>query len=313
MNVPRLLIEEGTAFEREILASSRLDVGSDEGFKRTLGAMGLAAATVSATSSTAGACTAAGLAAGSSATLLGGAGVGVVVKWIGLATLLVGSTTLSATWVARRAPAPGLELPPSSVISGAMPVSRAISRQPTPEEIKGAALVPSQPTAPRITAETGPPARATTPPARAEPRSLSVPPALAAAPAGSPAAEPASATGAVVESPPADRERVGESSPPSMGARSPSTLDDEVATLDRVRASLSAGDSLSAFRQLDAYDQACHVCVLSDEATVLRVDALMAQGDAVAAAALAQRFLAANPSSPHAPHLRSVVAGTQNP
>jgi hypothetical protein len=53
--------------------------------------------------------------------------------------------------------------------------------------------------------------------------------------------------------------------------------------------------------------------MLAEEATVLRVDALVAQGNAPAAAALALRFLAASPASPHGPHLRAVIEAARNP
>jgi hypothetical protein len=53
--------------------------------------------------------------------------------------------------------------------------------------------------------------------------------------------------------------------------------------------------------------------VLSEEATVIRVDALEQQGDRAAAAALGRRYLAAHPASPHAPHLRAVIDLAHNP
>jgi hypothetical protein len=98
------------------------------------------------------------------------------------------------------------------------------------------------------------------------------------------------------------------------GLDSTSTLNAEVVALDEVRTSLSTEDASTALRQLDAYDRTCGACVLGDEAAVLRVDALTKQGDAAGAAVLAQRFLAAKPLSPHAPHLRRILLGVgQNP
>jgi outer membrane protein assembly factor BamD (BamD/ComL family) len=92
----------------------------------------------------------------------------------------------------------------------------------------------------------------------------------------------------------------------------PSTLDAEVSSLARVRASLERSDWRAALKQLDTFGRAFPSAVLADEATVLRVDALMQQGDHGAAKALALRFLASNPSSPHASHLRALVSTMHN-
>jgi len=301
MKLPRRLIEEGTAFEREVLASSRLDAGSDRGFKRTLGAMGLGAAAVSVTASTASAGTAAGVAAGSMATWFGGVGLVSVVKWIGLATVLVGGATLSATLVAPLAPAPR-----------ATPALPAVARSAVPDIHRAASLASPRTTPQAPTQNAGPTVVA---PARPNvvPALPSAPPRVAPAVVVPQGSEPSPAIALKVDGPPLEPEVFPERSAQAIGVRSPSTLDDEVAALDQVRASLSAGDSLNALRQLDAYVRACHACILSDEATVLRVDALMRHGDAAAAATLAQHFLAANPSSPHAPHLRTVTGAAQNP
>ena len=79
MTAPRRLLEEGTEFERDLLASAGLDVGSDQGRERTVFAMGAAA--LSATTSTTSA------AAGVS---IGGATTGVLVKWVGVAVVTLG-------------------------------------------------------------------------------------------------------------------------------------------------------------------------------------------------------------------------------
>jgi hypothetical protein len=115
--------------------------------------------------------------------------------------------------------------------------------------------------------------------------------------------EPEPVVTAVPPSPP------GPTSAPSFQPRLPSSLDAEVATLDRVRLALAERDASGAIRELDAYDRAFPMSVLAEEATVLRVDALMEKGDAAAAAALSRQFLVANPSSPHASHLRQVLSG----
>ena len=80
-----------------------------------------------------------------------------------------------------------------------------------------------------------------------------------------------------------------------------------------MRASLAGGDASAALAELDAYRRAFPDAALDDEATVLRVNALLLRGDRSAATVLANRFLAAHPSSPHAPRLRTLAAEGQNP
>jgi hypothetical protein len=60
-------------------------------------------------------------------------------------------------------------------------------------------------------------------------------------------------------------------------------------------------------RELDAFARLYPHSALSDEATVLRIDALVEIGDVAAAANLSRRVLSINPSSAHAEHLRSVL------
>lgn len=119
---------------------------------------------------------------------------------------------------------------------------------------------------------------------------------------------PAEATGpqAAAENPPVAPE-------PKARPRPSPVLYGEVAALEGVRTALDHGDSRDALRKLDAYDVAFPRSVLAEEATVLRVDALSQSGDPAAAAALARSFLAANPSSPHAAHLRALTSGMHNP
>jgi outer membrane protein assembly factor BamD (BamD/ComL family) len=100
---------------------------------------------------------------------------------------------------------------------------------------------------------------------------------------------------------------------PKARPRSPPVLYEEIAVLEGVRVALDQGDSRDALRRLDAYDGTFPRSVLAEEATVLRIDALSQIGNQTAAASLARSFLAANPSSPHAPHLRALTSGVHNP
>ena len=86
----------------------------------------------------------------------------------------------------------------------------------------------------------------------------------------------------------------------------------ELALLGRVRSSLAAGHRSEALKELDAYDRAFPTSTLAEEAAVLRVDALTAEGHQAAAAAVARRLLAADPTSAHAPHLLEVLRANEN-
>jgi hypothetical protein len=86
--------------------------------------------------------------------------------------------------------------------------------------------------------------------------------------------------------------------------RAPATLSEEVAALDRARSALGGGDASTALRALDDYDHVLHGTRLSEEATLLRVEALSRSGQAAAASRLAQAFIRANPGSPLAERAR---------
>jgi outer membrane protein assembly factor BamD (BamD/ComL family) len=84
-------------------------------------------------------------------------------------------------------------------------------------------------------------------------------------------------------------------------------LGDEVASMDRSRAALAAGDAAGALRMLDEYDARFASGLLSQESAVLRVEALAKQGSARAAKELGDRFLAEHPTSPHAARVRALL------
>jgi hypothetical protein len=286
---PPRLAEEGTLFEREVLASSRLDVGSDQGLQRTLVAMGVGAAAISATTSTTGAGVAAGGAANAAAS---GGGVAVVVKWIGVAVVVAGSATAASVHGL------GHEDRTAAVSSPSRP---AIVRPSVPERER----VPSFSALSNSLPELAP---------TAEPLAASVvPPVLGAASQRASVAAATAATHMEVASAALPSETPAASSAPAVDLRPPSSLDAEIATLDGVRALLARRDGRGALEALEAYDRAFPASVLAEEATVLRVDASMVQGDRAAAAALSRRFLAAHPSSPHARHLRQVIDFAHNP
>ncbi len=85
------------------------------------------------------------------------------------------------------------------------------------------------------------------------------------------------------------------------------TLGDEIASMDRVRSAIAAGDGVRAAQLVDDYERRFPRGTFTQEAEVLRVEALVLRGDRAAASRAAERFLASHPSSPHAPRLRAIV------
>jgi hypothetical protein len=102
---------------------------------------------------------------------------------------------------------------------------------------------------------------------------------------------------------------------PSVGARregastprDADTLAEEIVLFDRARAALERGDAASALPLLDEYESRYRTGAFAEEAEVLRVRALMHQGDRAAATRVGERFLAAHPTSPHAARVRAIL------
>jgi hypothetical protein len=148
------------------------------------------------------------------------------------------------------------------------------------------------------------------PVARSTPRAAAVAPPSAVFPAPSAAAidEPRRPV-----TPPPSPLGSRQSSPP-LSAPLPSSssgLPRELAMLDRARAALAEGDPALALSMIDAYFARFERPELAPEATVLAIQALVRAGDRDAARRRASAFLAANPSSPYAARVRSML--TDNP
>jgi hypothetical protein len=94
---------------------------------------------------------------------------------------------------------------------------------------------------------------------------------------------------------------------PQPAAPSP-TLSDEVAALQVARSALAGHDAGAALAALDRYKSRYPQGRLAPEATVLRIEALIERGDRAQANALAERFEAANPKSPYAERIRSILS-----
>ncbi|KYF93925.1 hypothetical protein BE20_07830 [Sorangium cellulosum] len=83
--------------------------------------------------------------------------------------------------------------------------------------------------------------------------------------------------------------------------------------IDRARDALGAGDAAGCLSALDAYDRRFPRSAMGEEATVLRIEALIRLGDRARAADLGQRFLASRPTSPHAAGVRALLGATTEP
>jgi outer membrane protein assembly factor BamD (BamD/ComL family) len=86
-----------------------------------------------------------------------------------------------------------------------------------------------------------------------------------------------------------------------------SGLSREVAALAAVRALLKAGDSPGAIQALDRVAQERPRPVLEQEASALRIEALLSAHRVSDARALAERFLRAHPESPHGARVRALL------
>ncbi|HVU03804.1 MAG TPA: hypothetical protein VHE30_18725 [Polyangiaceae bacterium] len=93
----------------------------------------------------------------------------------------------------------------------------------------------------------------------------------------------------------------------SPGGPAASNVVAEVASLDRARAALAAGDARTALARLSEHARRFPGGALEPEAVVLRVRALRETGDVTGATALAKSFLAAHPDSSQAARLRALV------
>lgn len=89
----------------------------------------------------------------------------------------------------------------------------------------------------------------------------------------------------------------------------PSPLLTEVVELDHARAALGRGDYAGALRALDEYAVVTRTHVLDREATIVRIDTLVASGQRARAVELARSYVARYPTDSHAKRLRDLVEG----
>lgn len=96
----------------------------------------------------------------------------------------------------------------------------------------------------------------------------------------------------------------GADSPKSVGAPS---LAEEVAAIRSAKGALASGNAAQALRELDAYKLHFPRGRLAQEATVVRIEALIGSGNQAAAGTIADHFLAAHPDSPYSARVRTLV------
>jgi hypothetical protein len=78
--------------------------------------------------------------------------------------------------------------------------------------------------------------------------------------------------------------------------------------IDRARASVASGNTAAALATLDDYDRRFPRSSLSEESSLLRIEALARGADPAAAASLAAHFLQTYPASLHAERVRAILS-----
>jgi hypothetical protein len=86
---------------------------------------------------------------------------------------------------------------------------------------------------------------------------------------------------------------------PSESDAKPRILEREVAAIAKARQALQLGNATTAFRELSSLDAIGGFRVLSQEAALLRVEALAMSGQKAAAAALARQLLSSGVAEAH--------------
>jgi len=94
---------------------------------------------------------------------------------------------------------------------------------------------------------------------------------------------------------------------PATSTEPASRIGAELSILEQARAALAAGNPARALSILDEYATRFPHASMAPEAAVLRIEALERAGDAPAARRVADAFLLANPESPYAGRVRSLV------
>jgi hypothetical protein len=277
VNEPRRLLEAGSDdFERDVLRSAKGDQASERALRRTLVSIGVGLAV-----------TPAAIASAVPATVTLGSKLGtfVLAKWL-FTGVALGVVTAGTVGLSERV----LERQP--VAAGRM-TAKATTAGPQVSANESSPASEGSP-APTSELEASVPAPApSTPALRAMGKTSALveaarPPALAAEPPPTTMAPPVESAGTV--------ERLAQ----------------ETSLLDIARGALLRGDAKRALATLTEYEQSFARGMLAPEARVLRVRALLANGQRAAAEELAARVVEAAPNGEHADAVRALMGRSSN-
>jgi hypothetical protein len=283
-----ILQDNPNELEKVLLGSARLDAPPVAAKGRALAALGFAAVTTT----TAGA---------GGATTVATSGAALVIKWLAIG--VIGSAVTLGV-------AEGLS--PTRSASRAAPGTIAARSVPEPRPSAHLVAIPVAPSALPASAPISEAVRTEMPEREAQPE-----------PPASPAGAPDVPLSRIPQAPPAPRAAAPTSAatpafaipagpePPHETARATfapqSTLAAEVIALGEARRALTSGEAVSSLSLLETYDRRFVQPTLALEATVLRIEALVALGRLDEARRLARGMLVAHPDSPYAQRVRSLV------
>jgi outer membrane protein assembly factor BamD (BamD/ComL family) len=91
------------------------------------------------------------------------------------------------------------------------------------------------------------------------------------------------------------------------GERQSQGLGEQVGAIERAQSALLAGDAAEALRRVDDYEARFPTGILAQEATTVRIEALLQKGERGAATVIARKFLASHPTSAHATRIRLML------
>lgn len=144
-------------------------------------------------------------------------------------------------------------------------------------------------------------------------------PAPTNAPVTTPAPPPPAATTTVTSGPALDVDSLPEATnaapvaaravrPHASTSRSTSDgLGNQISIVDRARGALADGNAARAIELVGEYESAYPNGKFTQEAEVIRIEALLNEGDRAAARRVGEHFLDTNPTSPHAAHVRALI------
>jgi outer membrane protein assembly factor BamD (BamD/ComL family) len=86
---------------------------------------------------------------------------------------------------------------------------------------------------------------------------------------------------------------------------------EQIALLDRARAALRSGHGGAALTELDTYRKRFPRGEFAQEVSVLKIEALVQNGQMDSARTLGKRFLAAHPESPHVERIERLIGAAR--